>query len=111
MNPHNLTVEEIAGRIRSKYESITYFDPVIIDGKIDISVRKPDLLFDITNVEPQNADDILDWFNLGRQEIIEVIDDLSAHLDIKKVSDLVATFIKQQNINEEKEMYLVPFVE
>jgi hypothetical protein len=104
-----MSSQEIAKRIKDRFDSVRELDAGFENGKFYARTKPITLLFEINNIEPKNANGILDWFNITREQMIGVIDILSEHQDINTITTWVTDFISEQQIDESKNMFLIPF--
>ena len=104
-----LTIEEIIKRINDKLDSRIPFKSGFINGEIIKAPSTKDLRFELSNNEPKNIEENLDWFIITKEQAAEVITNYTGN-DIEKELYHLNQFIIDNNISENMPMYLVAYL-
>lgn len=106
-----MTSEEIAKRILDKYNSTIPFSADFSSGKLSVKSVPKKLWFDITEEKPLNTDDVLDWFLLDENQIIEVMKIILKDTDIEIIKNRITKFLEDKKLITSKCLYLVPYLD
>lgn len=100
-----MTSEEIAQRIMDKFHKVTKEDGDTKDPNGHAPGRKPKLIFEMSNKPLENSAKVLDFVELTKKQVLEVIAICTNDPDEENKEE-IADLIVKDHVNEEQPLFL-----
>jgi hypothetical protein len=106
-----MNAKQIADDIISKYSSTHLFSGQLLNGRPLAKIVPSKLLFDISDKEPEDTSNILQWYLVdGADLIVEVLTILKVHDDHKEIKKWVFNFIDKYNLTNSNNLYIISYL-